>query len=74
MYLLSYSVKTKCDGRTDGQTDGREAFQYLPSRQEITKMEELTAEGIFNQGLLRNIDCYLRIMCCKVDRKIQKSS
>ena len=30
--FLSYSVKTKRDRRTDRQTDGRGALQYLPSR------------------------------------------
>ena len=30
--------------------------------------------GKLNQVLLRNIDCYLRNMCCKVDRKIKQSS
>ena len=39
-----------------------------------TKTEELTVEGKFNQVLLRNMDCYLINMCCKVDRKIKQSS
>ena len=30
--FLSYSAKTKRDGRTDRQTDRRGALQYLPSR------------------------------------------
>ena len=30
--FLSYSAKTKRDGRTDGRTDRRGALQYLPSR------------------------------------------
>ena len=36
--------------------------------------KELTVEGKFNQVLLRNMDCYVRNMCCNVDRKIKQSS
>ena len=52
--FLSYSAKTKRDGRTDGQTDrqtdGRGVLQYLPSQASGAAGDKKTFCLKFNSG------------------------